>query len=125
MHDAMSHTPPLVEKNMMTTKPRILVTSAAGNTGKPVTHQLLEKGYPVNALVRRRDHRSEALAKAGATIFVGDFVEPDDLRQAMHGVQRAYYCAPLALGLNILHGGMNFAVAAADARLEVVVALSG
>ena len=43
----------------------------------------------------------------------------------MHGVQKAYYCAPPALKVIALHGGMNFAVAAADARLEVVVALSG
>lgn len=106
------------------TKPRILVTSAAGKTGKAVTHQLLEKGYPVNALVRRKDHRSEALAKAGAEIFIGDFIEPDDLRHAMHDVQRGYYCGPLALRVDALHGAMNFAVTAADARLEVVVALS-
>ncbi len=78
----------------MSKKPRILVTTAAGKTGTAVTHQLLEKGFPVNAFVRRQDHRSEALAKAGAEIFVGDFIEPNDLRQAMPGVQRAYYCAP-------------------------------
>ena len=31
---------------MMSTKPRILVTTAAGKTGTAVTHQLLEKGFP-------------------------------------------------------------------------------
>ena len=106
----------------MTTKPRILVTAAAGKTGTAVTQQLLEKGYPVNAFVRRQDRRSEALAKAGAKIFVGDFIEPDDLRQAMQGVRRAYFCAPWTP--DQLHGAMNFAVSAADARLEVVVALT-
>ena len=90
---------------MMTTKPRILVTTAAGKTGTAVTHQLLEKGYPVNAFVRRHDHRSEALAKAGARVFVGNFIEPDDLRQAMQGVQRAYYCAPWTS--TQLHGAMK------------------
>ncbi len=39
------------------TKPTILVTSAAGNTGIPTTLQLLEKGYPVRAFVRRDDRR--------------------------------------------------------------------
>jgi uncharacterized protein YbjT (DUF2867 family) len=106
----------------MTTKPRILVTTAAGKTGSAVTRQLLEKGYPVNALVRRQDYRSDALAKAGARVFVGDFIEPDDLRRAMHDVQRAYYCAPWTPGQ--LHGAMNFAVSAADAGLETVVALT-
>ena len=75
-------------------KPRILVTAAAGKTGTAVTRQLLEKGYPVNAFVRRLDHRSEALSDVGASIFVGDLIEPDQLRKAMHGVQRAYFLAP-------------------------------
>ena len=35
----------------MVTKPRILVTTAAGKTGRAAAHQLLEKGYPVNAFV--------------------------------------------------------------------------
>ena len=103
-------------------KPRILVIGASGKTGTAVARQLLEKGYPVNALVRRHDHRSQALRDAGASIFLGDLVEPDDLRQAMRGVQRAYFIAPWSP--TQLHGAMNFAVAAEDARLEVVVALS-
>jgi NAD(P)H dehydrogenase (quinone) len=103
-------------------KPRILVVGATGNTGTAVTRQLLEKDYPVTAFVRRLDHRSEALSDAGASIFVGDLVEPDDLRQAMRGVQRAYFLAPWTPSQ--LHGAMNFAVAAEDAQLEVVVALT-
>ena len=103
-------------------KPRILVIGATGNTGKAVTQQLLEKDYPVTAFVRRLDRRSKALSDAGASISVGDLVEPDDLRQAMRGVQRAYFLAPWTP--TQLHGAMNFAVAAEDARLEVVVALT-
>ena len=59
-------------------KPRMLVTAATGKTGTAVTRQLLEKGYPVTALVRREDTRSAALAKAGATIVIGDLIEPDE-----------------------------------------------
>lgn len=108
----------------MTIKPRFLITAATGKTGTAITYQLLEKGYPVTAFVHRHDQRSKALAKAGAKIFVGDFAEPDDFKKAMSGVQRAYYCAPPALRTNGLHGSLNFAVAAADAGVEVVVALS-
>ena len=57
-------------------KPRMLVTAATGKTGTAVTRQLLDKGYPVTALARREDRRSAALAKAGATIIVGDLIEP-------------------------------------------------
>lgn len=106
----------------MKAKPRILVTAGAGKTGQAVTHQLLEKGYPVNVLVHRQDHRAATLARAGADIIVGDFIEPDDLRSAMKGVQRAYFCAPWTP--EQLHGAMNFAVSAVDARLEVVVAIT-
>ena len=106
----------------MTSKARILVTGATGKTGSEVARQLLRKGYPVNALVRRRDQRADALAKAGAEIIVGDLLEPEDLRHAMADAQRAYYVAPW--DPNQLHGAMNFAVAATDARLEVVVSVT-
>ena len=41
----------------MTQKPRILVTSAAGRTGAAAVHELLAKGFPVRAFVRREDAR--------------------------------------------------------------------
>ena len=103
-------------------KPRILVTAATGKTGAAVTRQLLGKGFPVTALARREDRRSAALARAGATIVVGDLIEPDDLRHAMQGVQRAYFAAPWTP--TQLQGAMNFAVAATDAKLEAVVAVT-
>ncbi len=47
------------------TKPKILVTSAAGRTGSAAVLQLLGKEFPVRAFVRRRDARSEVLERAG------------------------------------------------------------
>jgi uncharacterized protein YbjT (DUF2867 family) len=44
-------------------KPRILVTGATGKTGSPTTLGLLEKGYPVRALVRQLDERASACDK--------------------------------------------------------------
>ena len=103
------------------TKPKILVTSAAGNTGIPTTVQLLEKGFPVRALVRSDDHRAKRLRDAGAEIFVGDQYSITDMRRAMDGVQRAYHCAPSAP--NGLHFGTVFAIAAQEAKIEHVVML--
>lgn len=103
-------------------KPKILVTSAAGHTGSLVVTQLLEKGFPVRALVRRHDSRSERLKKAGAEIFVGDLYDMRDLRKALIDVQRAYYCAPFAA--NVLHGSMLFALAAEEAKLEVLALMA-
>ena len=102
-------------------KPRILVTSAAGKTGLQTSLQLLEKGYPVRALVRSDDHRARQLRDAGAEIFVGDQFSLADMRQAMTEVQRAYHCAPTAP--NALHFGSVFAIAAHEAKLEHVVLL--
>ena len=89
-------------------KPKILVTSAAGHTGPAAVQQLLEKGFPVRAFVRRRDARATTLEQAGAELFVGDMFDYRDLRASMVGVQRAYHCPPF--GLNLLHNTMLFAV---------------
>jgi uncharacterized protein YbjT (DUF2867 family) len=105
----------------MSTQPRILITSAAGKTGLPVALQLLERGFPVRAFVRRNDHRSERLKAAGAEVFVGNQYDLGDLRQAMQGVRRAYQCAPTAP--NGLHFNVAFTVAAAEAELEHIVTL--
>jgi uncharacterized protein YbjT (DUF2867 family) len=103
-------------------KPRILVTCAAGKTGAPTVRRLLGHGYPVRALVRRADARSEALEHAGAEVVVGSLEDWDDLRDSLVGVQRAYYCPPLEPGA--LRRAALFAAAAGEARLEVVVGLS-
>ena len=105
----------------MPVNPTILITSAGGKTGLPVTLQLLEKGFPVRAFMRQRDHRADLLERAGAEIFVGNQYALADMRQAMTGVQRAYQCAPTAP--NGLHFNAVFTVAANEAGLEHVVTL--
>ncbi len=103
-------------------KPKILVTSAAGNTGIPATLQLLDYGFHVRAFVRSNDHRAKRLEDAGAEIFVGDLYSVADMRRAMTGVQRAYHCSPTQT--NGLHFGAVFAIAAQEAKLEHVVMLT-
>ena len=104
------------------TKPRVLVTSAAGRTAAPAVLDLLEKGFPVRAFVRRDDSRAEVLRNAGAEIFVGNLFDLRDLRKALVDVQRAYYCPPLSA--NLLHGAVLFALAAEEAKLEAVALMS-
>jgi uncharacterized protein YbjT (DUF2867 family) len=103
-------------------KPGILVTSAAGRTGSATVLELLKKGFPVRAFVRKRDARAEALEKAGAELAIGDLFDFRDIRKALVGVQRAYHCPPMAP--NLLEGVMLFALAAEEAKLEVVVLMS-
>ncbi len=104
-------------------RPRVLVTAAAGRNAAPAVLDLLQRGFPVRAFVHRKDARSEALRQAGAEIFVGNLFDMRDLRRALVDVQRAYFCPPYAP--NLLHGAMLFAIAAEEAKVEVVALMSG
>lgn len=103
-------------------KPLVLVTAAAGHTGTPTVLQLLQKGYPVRALVRRLDGRAERLRAAGAEVVTGSLADIADVERALAGVRRAYFCPPW--GPDLLHLVTTFSAAAEQARLESMVALS-
>jgi len=103
-------------------KPLILVTGATGKTGAATIKQLLAQGYQVRALARRADERSARLKQAGAEVVVGSLEDATDLRTAMAGVQRAYYCPPLEPGT--LRRAALFAAVALESKLEAVVVMS-
>ncbi len=106
----------------MSSKPKILVTSASGKTGLPTALQLRQSGFPVRAIVRRLDHRSQMLEKAGAEVVVGNQYSLTFMRDAMQDIKRAYHCAPTAP--NGLHFSAVFTAAAFEAGIEHVVTLS-
>jgi uncharacterized protein YbjT (DUF2867 family) len=103
-------------------KPRILVTGSTGNVGAPLVAELLARGHPVRAVVRVKDARSVRLEKLGAEIVVADLYDPDQLTAAAQGTQRAFYLPPMRP--HMLQSAAAFAVAAREARLEHIVALS-
>ena len=72
-------------------KPRILAT---GKTGSVVVAELLEAGYPVRAMVHRKDGRGARLKAQGAEIAVADMSDVESLADALQDVQRAYFCPP-------------------------------
>lgn len=102
--------------------PTILVTGATGKTGAAVAGQLLAKGWPVRAVVRKRDDRSARLEKAGAEIAVADMFDPEQMVDAMRGTRRAYFLPPF--NPFMLQGAAVFAAAAREAKLESIVGLS-
>ena len=64
----------------------ILVTGATGRmggTGRHVAAELVKRGLPVRALVRRIDERSEALQAMGIHVVVGDFADYGSLLAAL------------------------------------------
>jgi uncharacterized protein YbjT (DUF2867 family) len=104
------------------TKPTILVTGATGKTGSAVVAQLRERQWPVRAVVRTRDARSERLERLGADIVVADLFDYDALRAAMAGTSRAYFCPPFHP--HMLQSAVTFALAAREAKLESIVGLT-
>ncbi len=103
-------------------KPRILVLTAAGKTGLPIAFQLLSEGFPVTAFVRQEDQRSERLKSKGADIVVGSITDVNDMRKAMTGVQRVYFCTPFVEGN--LKAAAIFTAVAGEQQLESVVVMS-
>ncbi len=106
----------------MTRQPLTLVTAAAGKTGRQTVLSLLDRGLPVRAMVRRDDARAANLRGLGAEVVIGNLNDVTDVRRALHGVQRAYWVAPMVP--SALESAMMFATAAEDERLEVVVSMS-
>ena len=103
-------------------KPKILVTGATGGTGLCVVTELLAKDVPVRAVVHRRDARSQALDRQGVETVVADLYDPDQLFDALRGVQRAYFL-PLIEPF-MIQSAVAFADAAREAKLEHVVQMS-
>ncbi len=103
-------------------RPTILVTGSTGKTGRAVVQELLAKDWPVRALVRSRDARSEALARKGAEIVVANLFEGEQMAAALAGVKRAYYCPPMHSETSKTLAA--FLYAAEKNRLEAVAAMT-
>jgi uncharacterized protein YbjT (DUF2867 family) len=99
-----------------------LVTGATGKTGSVAVTQLLEKGFPVRALVHSNDARSEKLRSLGAEIVTGNLSDIVAMRNALKGVQRAYFVPPMSR--DTFSAAMTFALAAEENKLEMVTLLS-
>jgi NAD(P)H dehydrogenase (quinone) len=75
----------------------ILVTGAAGDTGRPTVKLLLERGHKVKALVRKDDERARTLRDQGADVVVGDMLDISSMRKAADGVSSAYFVYPMPI----------------------------
>lgn len=72
----------------------ILVTGAAGKTGKAVVKALAAKGANVRALARRPEHAEALRACGAADISIGGFDDPRALAQAAAGTRAIYHICP-------------------------------
>jgi uncharacterized protein YbjT (DUF2867 family) len=102
--------------------PKILITGATGGTGTPLVKELLARNFPVRAVVRQRDGRSKALDRLGVETVVADLYHPDQIYDALKGVQRAYFL-PL-IEPYMIQSATAFAIAARETKLEHIVQMS-
>jgi NAD(P)H dehydrogenase (quinone) len=103
----------------------ILVTGAAGKigaVGRTVTGLLLERGFPVRAMVRREDERAAALRAAGAEVVVGDLLEPADVLRVVSGCRRVYFGMSVSAGY--LEASVTMAAVAREIGVEALVNMS-
>ena len=100
---------------------KVLITGATGDTGRSAVRHSINAGLSVRAMVRKADARSKALQETGADVVLGDLQEIQTIRQAMEGMDAAYFVYPVAPGL--ISATVNFLQAAKEARLSFIVNL--
>jgi len=88
----------------------ILVTGAAGKTGKAVVKALAARGASVRALVRNGEHAGALMALGAAEVSVGSFEDARALASAVAGAQAIYHICP-----NVSRDEVTFARAVAGA----------
>ena len=72
----------------------ILVTVAAGKTGKAVIKQLVARGQCVRGLVRREAQIAEMAGLGVVESVAGDMVEQETLKRAVEGMEAIYHICP-------------------------------
>jgi NAD(P)H dehydrogenase (quinone) len=101
---------------------RYLVTGATGSTGRSTVKYLRKQGAEVLALVHRDDKRAEQLRSIGAETVVGDLLHFESVRNALEGINAAYFVYPVHAG--IIQATTYFAQACKEAGLSLVVNMS-
>lgn len=94
----------------------ILVTGAAGKTGRAVIGALAARGARVRALVYRAEAGAGLLVAGAQEAVVGDMLAVDDLRRACQGAQAVYHICP-----NMHPGEVSIAEALLGAMAEAGV----
>jgi uncharacterized protein YbjT (DUF2867 family) len=103
-----------------------LVTGAGGGIGsvsRGVVDLLLDDGQLVRAMVHRDDSRADALREVGAEVVVGDLTNPQDVANAMTGVDRMFFNMSVSPDY-LTATSIVCAVAREAAPLEVLVNMS-
>jgi uncharacterized protein YbjT (DUF2867 family) len=72
----------------------ILVTGAAGKTGRAVIAALANHGERVRALIHREEHSQIVLASGADETFIGDMTQSSPLAKACRDIEAVYHICP-------------------------------
>lgn len=114
---------------MAATQPEILITGATGYIGGRLLGRFEERGVPVRAMARTPEHLQPRVGET-TRVVGGDIFEPESLREALQGVDIAYYLIhSLGAGGDFesreAEGACNFAEAARAAGVRRIIYLGG
>ena len=109
---------------------RALVTGATGYIGGRLVPELLEAGFTVRVLARSPDRLRDRPWASDIEVVAGDATRPDDVAEAMHDVEVAYYLLHSLVegkGFDDLEASMAqaFADAAVTSGVSRIVYLGG
>jgi uncharacterized protein YbjT (DUF2867 family) len=91
----------------------ILVTGAAGKTGRQVIRRLADAGTAARALVRTTEQVEPLLALGAREAATGDLLEVADVTRAMDGVGAVYHICPNVHPREVEIGNLAMSVASA------------
>lgn len=87
-----------------------------------VTKLLLDRGFPIRAMVRQEDNRAAALRAAGAEVVVGNLLQPADVCRVVSGCRRIYFGMSVSAGY--LEATVTMATVARELGMEALVNMS-
>lgn len=94
----------------------ILVTGAAGKTGRAVIRAVAAKGEAIRALVHRPEQTAPVQAAGAREVVVGDMCDPESIDCAARGVEAVYFICP---NVNIDEAALGRAAIAAARSARV------
>ncbi|SHK94495.1 Uncharacterized conserved protein YbjT, contains NAD(P)-binding and DUF2867 domains [Chitinophaga jiangningensis] len=108
--------------NTVKTQATILLTGATGKIGTQLAKLLSEQGIPFRAMVRNAQDTAKFSSLNGVEVVVGDFDNPDSLRQAVAGMHSAFLLTNSTASAE--QQQITFANIAAEAGVKHLVKLS-
>jgi NAD(P)H dehydrogenase (quinone) len=98
----------------------ILVTGAAGKTGKAVIKALIARGVSVRAFVRSPSHQAGLRGLGVREVVIGEMDDRQALAQAMNGAETVYHICPNVSPHEIAYGKAMIEAATRTGVVRVV-----